>query len=187
MIPQLAPRSPSPTPSAVWPAPPSGLHIPFATDNTSEYEAQRGVDFLFANATSICLSTVTICSGLYLCIGICSALLHEILSLFRWYKDPRPGHSSKSTTNGPPPTRLTTNGNTSMTDQLKSQFPCVRLHNLAHFWPCGPLLLRTRAAWSSRRRMAGLTRTPRRCVETRRGQRSVLSRWRLGASRSTLA
>ena len=35
-----------------------------------------------ATATSICLSTVTIRSGLYLRIGICLVLLHEILSLF---------------------------------------------------------------------------------------------------------
>ena len=40
-----------------------------------------GVDFPFATATSICLSTVTICSGLYLFIGICLVLLHGILSL----------------------------------------------------------------------------------------------------------
>ena len=43
-------------------------------------------------ATSICLRTVTICFGLYLRIGICLVLLHEILSHFRWYKNPRPGH-----------------------------------------------------------------------------------------------
>ena len=29
-----------------------------------------GVDFPFATATSICRKIVTICSGLYLCIGI---------------------------------------------------------------------------------------------------------------------
>ena len=45
-----------------------------------------GVDFPFVTATSICLSTVTICSGLYLSIGILYALLHEILSHFGWYK-----------------------------------------------------------------------------------------------------
>ena len=43
-------------------------------------------------ATSICLSTVTICSGLYLRIGICLVLLRKILSHFSWYKSPRPGH-----------------------------------------------------------------------------------------------
>ena len=47
-----------------------------------------GVDFPFAMATSICLSTVTICSGLYLCIGICLVLLLEILSLSLVQKSP---------------------------------------------------------------------------------------------------
>ena len=42
------------------------------------------VGLLFAIATSICLSIVTICSGLYLRIGICLVLLHKILSHFSW-------------------------------------------------------------------------------------------------------
>ena len=37
-------------------------------------------DFPFAMATSICLSTVTICSGLYLCIGILSSSMRFSLS-----------------------------------------------------------------------------------------------------------
>ena len=55
-----------------------------------------GVDFPFVTATSICLSTVTICSGLYLSIGILYALLHEILSHFGCYKYPRLGHLLQS-------------------------------------------------------------------------------------------
>ena len=37
-----------------------------------------GVVFPFATATSICRNTVTICSGLYFCIGIYIALLHDL-------------------------------------------------------------------------------------------------------------
>ncbi|MSO21449.1 MAG: hypothetical protein EXQ56_13530, partial [Acidobacteria bacterium] len=50
-----------------------------------------GVVFPLATATSTCRNTVTICSGLYLCIGIFKYLLHEILSHFGWYRNRRAG------------------------------------------------------------------------------------------------
>ena len=42
--------------------------------------------------TSICRSIVTICSGLYLCIGMTSFSSKWILSHSTWYKNPRSGH-----------------------------------------------------------------------------------------------
>jgi hypothetical protein len=44
-----------------------------------------------AIATSICLSSVTICSALYFLIDISSFLLREILSHFSWFKKGRSG------------------------------------------------------------------------------------------------
>src|SRR6266478_3556307 len=41
--------------------------------------------------TSICRSIVTICSGLYLCIGMTSFSSKWILSHSTWYKNPRSG------------------------------------------------------------------------------------------------
>src|SRR6266403_3865954 len=51
-----------------------------------------GVVFPFAMLTSICRSIVTICSGLYLCIGMTSFSSKWILSHSTWYKNPRSGH-----------------------------------------------------------------------------------------------
>ena len=51
-----------------------------------------GAVFPLAIATSICLSSVTICSALYFRIDISSFLLREILSHFRWFKKGRSGH-----------------------------------------------------------------------------------------------
>ena len=53
-----------------------------------------GAVFPFAICTSICRSTVTICSALYFRIDISNFLLREILSHFRWYKKARSGHSA---------------------------------------------------------------------------------------------
>ena len=50
-----------------------------------------GAVFPLAIATSICLSSVTICSALYFLIDISSFLLREILSHFNWYKKGRSG------------------------------------------------------------------------------------------------
>src|SRR5271170_3071182 len=51
-----------------------------------------GVVFPFAMLTSICRSIVTICSGLYLLIGMTSFSSKWILSYSTWYKNPRSRH-----------------------------------------------------------------------------------------------
>jgi hypothetical protein len=48
-----------------------------------------GVALPLATATSICLSRLTICSGLYFLVGIPAVLLRVILYHVRWYKNPR--------------------------------------------------------------------------------------------------
>ena len=48
--------------------------------------------FPLAIPTSTCLSSVTICSGLYLLFGIPALLLASILAHFRWYKKRRSDH-----------------------------------------------------------------------------------------------
>src|SRR5258708_14230423 len=45
--------------------------------------------------TSICRSIVTICSGLYLCIGMTSFSSKWILSHSTWYKNPRSGQLAR--------------------------------------------------------------------------------------------
>jgi hypothetical protein len=50
------------------------------------------VVFPFAMLTSICRSIVTICSGLYLLIGMTSFSSKWILSHSTWYKNPRSRH-----------------------------------------------------------------------------------------------
>src|ERR1035438_7484825 len=52
-----------------------------------------GVVFPFAMLTSICRSIVTICSGLYLLIGMTRFSSKWILSHSTWYKFRRSGHS----------------------------------------------------------------------------------------------
>src|SRR6266849_4392097 len=51
-----------------------------------------GVVFPFAMLTSICRSIVTICSALYLLIGMTSFSSKWILSHSTWYKNPRSRH-----------------------------------------------------------------------------------------------
>src|SRR5580698_11235648 len=51
-----------------------------------------GVVFPFAMPTSICRSIVTICSGLYLLIGMTRFSSKWILSHSTWYKFPRSRH-----------------------------------------------------------------------------------------------
>jgi hypothetical protein len=52
-----------------------------------------GVVFPFAMLTSICRSIVTICSGLYLLIGMSRFSSKWILSHSTWYKSCRSGHN----------------------------------------------------------------------------------------------
>ena len=52
-----------------------------------------GAVFPFVICTSICRNSVTICSGLYLCMGIPVPSYNEILSHFGWYKYRRAGQS----------------------------------------------------------------------------------------------
>jgi hypothetical protein len=51
--------------------------------------------FPFAISTSICCSSVSICSGLYFLIGIPGAPSERILSHFRWYKNIRSRQSGR--------------------------------------------------------------------------------------------
>jgi hypothetical protein len=62
-----------------------------------------GMVFRFAMPTSICHSIVTICSGLYLLIGIASFSANWILSRFNWYKSRRSRHLGAGRRAGYPP------------------------------------------------------------------------------------
>src|SRR5471030_548878 len=55
-----------------------------------------GVVFPFAMLTSICRSIVTICSGLYLLIGMASFSSKWILSHSTWYKFRRSRHGGRT-------------------------------------------------------------------------------------------
>jgi hypothetical protein len=61
-----------------------------------------GVVFPFAMLTSICRSIVTICSGLYLLIGMTLVSSKWILSHSTWYKFRRSGQTSNDSTEGEP-------------------------------------------------------------------------------------
>ena len=73
-----------------------GIPEHIRSDNGPEFIAQElrnlqacGVGFPFAMLTSICRSIVTICSGLYLLIGMTSFSSKWIFSHSTWYKNPR--------------------------------------------------------------------------------------------------
>src|SRR5476649_262262 len=89
-----------------------------------------GVVFPFAMLTSICRSIVTICSGLYLLIGMTCFSSKWILSHSTWYKSRRSGHLTSSA----PKPEMSIGGD-SVRDCLVSVFKTLHLgadrHDLA--------------------------------------------------------
>ena len=87
--------SPSPVPSSTWPAPPSGLHIPSATDNTSENGSQPPCRP--AVSTSHSPRPPRSVSALLRSAPVCTSALASDspssmrFSLFCWYNNLRPG------------------------------------------------------------------------------------------------